>query len=80
MKTVATIIALAIGTIGFGQQAEIVNGFDGFEIWVNAEAGELPQYWDGFNKNVEFNGMIVGTVESVEKNATDPTKACFQHK
>jgi hypothetical protein len=77
MKTTATIIALALGTIGFTQQAEIVNGFDGFEIWVNAEAGELPEYWDGFNKDVVFNGMTVGTVESVQKNATDPYEGLF---
>lgn len=61
MKTIVTIVGLTFATLGFAQQAEIVNGFDGFEVWVNAETGELPQYWDGFNKNVEFNGMIVGT-------------------
>lgn len=77
MKTTATIIALALGTIGFGQQAEIVNGFDGFEIWVNAEAGELPEYWDGFNKDVIFNGMAVGSIECVQKNATDPYEGLF---
>lgn len=77
MKTIATIVGLTLTSFGFAQQAEIVNGFDGFEIWVNAETGELPQYWDGFNKNVEFNGMVVGTVECVEKNATDPYEGLF---
>lgn len=77
MKTLVTTIALLGASFSFSQQAEIVNGFDGFETWVNAETGELPQYWDGFNKNVEFNGMVVGTIESVEKNATDPYEGLF---
>ncbi len=77
MKTIVTIVGLTFATLGFAQQAEIVNGFDGFEVWVNAETGELPQYWDGFNKNVEFNGMIVGTIECVEKNAVDPYEGLF---
>lgn len=77
MKLTTTIVAFAVAGTTFGQQAEIVNGFDGFETWVNAEVGELPQYWDGFNKNVEFNGTVVGTVECVSKNATDPYEGLF---
>lgn len=77
MKTIITTIAISIASFGFSQQAEIVNGFDGFETWVNAEAGELPEFWDGFNKNVEFNGMVVGTIECVQKNPTDPYEGLF---
>lgn len=77
MKTRATITALLIAGASFAQQAEIVNGFDGFETWVNAETGELPQYWDGFNKNVMFNGMPVGTIECVAKSAADPYEGIF---
>jgi len=77
MKTRATITALLIAGASFAQQAEIVNGFDGFETWVNAETGELPEYWDGFNKNVMFNGMPVGTIECVAKSAADPYEGIF---
>lgn len=80
MKTKATILALCITGMAFAQQAEIVNGFDGFETWVNAETGELPQYWDGFNKNIQFNGMTVGTIECVEKSTSDPYEGMYSAK
>lgn len=77
MKTTATMIALAIATFGYSQQAAITNGFDGFENWANAETGELPEYWDGFNKNVQFNGMTVGTIECIEKSSADPYEGMY---
>lgn len=66
--------------ITIAQQAEITNGFDGFETWTAAEAGELPQYWDGFNKNIEFGGMVVGSVECVKKSDADPYEGNFSAK
>ena len=75
-----TILAMTVASWLCAQQAEITNGFDGFETWITAEAGELPQYWDGFNKNIEFNGIPVGTVACIEKSNTDPYEGLFSAK
>lgn len=80
MKRSATIVALCMTGIVFSQQAELVNGFDGFENWVAAETGELPEYWDGFNKDIIFSGMTVGTIECIEKSDTDPYEGMYSAK
>jgi hypothetical protein len=80
MKKTLTLATLIITGMTFAQQAEITNGFDGFETWVNADAGELPEYWDGFNKEIEFNGMVVGSVVCVEKDSTDPYEGNYSAK
>ncbi len=80
MKKSITAIALLMGGLTMAQQAEIVNGFDGFESWVAAEVGELPEYWDGFNKEVIFNGMTVGSVICVQKDNTDPYEGNYSAK
>ncbi len=77
MKTIGTFLAVGITGFVFSQQPAIVNNFEGFENWTVAEVGELPAYWDGFNRNVEFNGVIVGTVECVEKSTVDPYEGTF---
>ncbi len=79
MKTTITLLALLISGITLAQ-AEITTGFDGFETWTTAEAGELPEFWDGFNKNVIFGGMTVGSVVSVEKSDTDPYEGTYSAK
>lgn len=65
-------VAVVLSGMVTAQQAALVNGFDGFENWTAAEVGELPSGWDGFNKNVQFGGMTVGTVECIEKSTVDP--------
>lgn len=80
MKTRATILAVWITGMACAQQAELANGFDGFESWVSAETGELPNYWDGFNRNILFNGTAVGTIECVEKSTTDPFEGAYSVK
>lgn len=80
MKKSVTILVLCISGVVFSQQAELVNGFDGFENWVAAETGELPEYWDGFNKDVLFGGMTVGTIECIEKSDTDPYEGMYSAK
>jgi hypothetical protein len=67
-----TILGIVASSIGFAQQAEIVNGFEGFETWQPAEIGELPANWDGFNRNVLFNGMSVGSIECITKDSINP--------
>lgn len=80
MKKAITLIVFCITGIALGQQAEITNGFDGFESWVSAEAGELPEYWDGFNKDILFNGMSVGSVVCVEKDSSDAYEGAYSVK
>lgn len=80
MKTRITCLALILSGTTMAQQAEITNGFDGFENWSPAETGELPDYWDGFNRNVLYNGMVVGTVTCVEKSTTDPYEGTYSAK
>ncbi len=80
MKTTSMIVAVLFSGLVNAQQAELVNGFDGFENWVTAEVGELPNEWDGFNKNVQFGGMTVGTVECIEKSIVDPYEGTYSAK
>jgi hypothetical protein len=77
MKRSITVLALCMSGVAFSQQPELVNGFDGFENWVAAETGELPEYWDGFNKDILFSGMTVGTIECIEKSNTDPYEGMY---
>ncbi|MFT6921249.1 MAG: hypothetical protein ACJA1C_000243 [Crocinitomicaceae bacterium] len=80
MKKSVALLALCMSGIAFSQQPELVNGFDGFENWVPAETGELPEYWDGFNKDILFGGMTVGTIECIEKSNTDPYEGMYSAK
>ena len=80
MKRSVTVLALCMSGVVFSQQPELVNGFDGFENWVAAETGELPEYWDGFNKDILFSGMTVGTIECIEKSNTDPYEGMYSAK
>lgn len=79
MKSISTLIAILFSGIVVSQ-AEITNGFDGFETWTSAEVGELPEHWDGFNRNVMFGPSIVGTVECVEKSSVDPFEGMYSAK
>lgn len=71
MKTIISIITILLS--GFTQaQAPITQDFESFETWSNTLAGELPNYWDGFNRVIEFNNMPIGDVICVKRDSLDP--------
>ncbi len=54
------------------QDQPIINGIETFGNWDTCAAGEIPQYWDGFNRQVIINGMNLGEVICVKKDSADP--------
>ncbi len=54
------------------QNQPIINGIETFGNWDTCAAGELPQYWDGFNRQIIINGMNLGEVICVKKDSADP--------
>ena len=80
MKTLVTILTVLISGMSISQLPAIVSGQEGFETWEPGEIGELPQYWDGFNRNVIFGGNVVGTVTCIEKDNSDPFEGMYSVK
>ncbi|MCH2225132.1 MAG: T9SS type A sorting domain-containing protein [Crocinitomicaceae bacterium] len=71
MKTIISIITILFS--GATQaQAPITQDFESFETWSNTLAGELPDYWDGFNRVIEFNNMPIGDVICIKRDTLDP--------
>lgn len=72
MKSLLLILILILSQATIAQNAPILSGPEGFEEWEPAETGQLPKHWDGFNRNIVFGGMQVGTIECITKDSTDP--------
>ncbi len=71
MKTITTSLLLLLSATIMAQEPLLI-GTESFEDWEAVEAGELPNYWDGFNRTVIFGGMPVGEVVCVYKDSSDP--------
>lgn len=54
------------------QNQPIITGIETFGQWDSTAAGELPRYWDGFNRQVIINGNNFGEVICVTKDSADP--------
>lgn len=54
------------------QNQPIINGVETFGQWDSTAAGELPRYWDGFNRQIIMGGVNVGEVICVTKDSADP--------
>ena len=54
------------------QNQPIINGIETFGNWDTCSAGELPKYWDGFNRDIIINGANLGEIICVEKDSADP--------
>lgn len=72
MKTIITLILILINGFTNAQPPLVTSDFESFETWSSAEAGELPDHWDGFNRVIEFNGMPVGDVVCIKKDSINP--------
>ena len=72
MKTLITAFLLMATMSGFTQNQPLINGVETFGNWVVNTGGELPQYWDGFNREIVMNGMPVGTITTITKDSADP--------
>ena len=75
MKTIV-IVCLLLSMRTYAQ-APLLNGLESFEQWDVAEEGQLPEYWDGFNRTVEFGGMAVGSVVCVHKDSLAPQEGNY---
>ncbi len=72
MRTTILFILLFTINIAMAQNQPIISGVETFGQWDSAGAGELPRYWDGFNRQINVNGMNLGEVICVTKDSTDP--------
>ncbi|MFT5778944.1 MAG: hypothetical protein ACI837_001901 [Crocinitomicaceae bacterium] len=80
MKTTITLILLFLtGTI-IAQTQPLITGTESFETWETAESGQLPEFWDGFNRIILFAGSPVGEVACIEKNSLDPKDGNYSVK
>lgn len=77
MKAISLTIATILTLLTTAQTNPIVNGFEGFENWTTGNVGEMPTNWDGFNREVIFNGMPVGEVECIRKDSLDPKEGNY---
>ena len=77
MKTLLLITLMLSSILGFTQNQALINGTETFGIWDSTSVGELPRYWDGFNKQIIVNGMHVGDVECIKKDSADPQDADY---
>ena len=72
MKTLMTTLLLILALTGMTQNQPLINGVETFGNWTAGAEGELPQYWDGFNREIMMNGMPVGTITTITKDSADP--------
>ena len=80
MKTSITLIILILTGSIIAQAQPILTGVESFESWAPAESGQLPEYWDGFNRTVYFGGMPIGEVACVTKDSLDPKDGNYSAK
>lgn len=72
MKTIFTFLLITLSSYLIAQNQPLITGVETFGNWTSNSGGELPQYWDGFNREIIINGMPVGTVTTVRKDSADP--------
>ncbi|MBD80899.1 MAG: hypothetical protein CL840_18425 [Crocinitomicaceae bacterium] len=86
MNTRLTLFTILLSGITFAYagmahaQNPILTGLESFETWKPAEAGQLPQYWDGFNRDVVVQGRVIGQVACVEKDSSHPVEGEYSVK
>jgi hypothetical protein len=80
MKTTITLIILFLTGIICAQTQPLITGMESFESWETAESGQLPEFWDGFNRIIYFGGSPVGEVECIEKDSLDPKEGNYSVK
>jgi len=72
MKIINLIILILIANIAISQNQPIINGVESFEQWDSTAAGELPRFWDGFNRQIIMGGINVGDVVCISKDSANP--------
>ncbi len=73
------VIAILVGVLAFislnklnAQNNPIITGVETFGNWDTIAAGEVPQYWDAFNRDIIIMENNYGSVICVEKDSADP--------
>ncbi len=74
------IIAISLSTEVKSQNQPIINGVETFGNWDSIAAGEVPQYWDAFNREIIINGNNLGSIICVTKDSADPQDADYSVK
>jgi len=72
MRALLFISLFFIFNQAIAQNQPIINGIETFGNWDTCAAGEMPMYWDGFNREIIINGMNLGEIICVKKDSADP--------
>lgn len=80
MRTLIFTALILIASLGMAQNQPLITGVETFGSWDSTAAGELPQYWDGFNRQVIVNGMYIGDIINIEKDSADPQDSDYSVK
>ncbi|MBN2747383.1 MAG: T9SS type A sorting domain-containing protein [Bacteroidales bacterium] len=70
MKTILTFIAVIVSFSIYSQNHPLLTGVESFESWEKSEAGDLPKFWDGFNREIVMGGFPVGIITTVFRDST----------
>ncbi|RLD43005.1 MAG: hypothetical protein DRI86_10725 [Bacteroidetes bacterium] len=77
MRTLLFINLFFILNLAIAQNQPIINGVETFGNWDTCAAGEMPLYWDGFNRDIIINGANLGEIICVTKDSADPQDADY---
>ena len=80
MKTIVLLIAVFFTLTSFAQTHPLNNGTESFENWETLEGGDLPEQWDGFNREIVMSGFPVGVVTTVTKDSLTPYSGNYAAK
>ena len=77
MRTLLFINLFFILNLAIAQNQPIINGVETFGNWDTCAAGEMPLYWDGFNRDIIINGANLGEIICITKDSADPQDADY---
>jgi hypothetical protein len=69
MKTLVLFLFVFASTLSMAQNNPLLTGVESFENWETLEGGDLPKYWDGFNREIVMSGFPVGIITTVTKDS-----------
>ena len=66
------LLALVNLNQGIAQNHPLILGVETFGNWDSTAAGEVPRFWDAFNREIVIMGNNYGNVVCVKKDSADP--------
>ncbi|NOZ47322.1 MAG: T9SS type A sorting domain-containing protein [Chlorobi bacterium] len=80
MKKITIVLLLLITCNLFAQNQPILSTSEDFENWEKSSIGEMPKFWDGFNKPFIVDNYVVDSVITVTKDSLNPQSGNYSVK